>query len=251
MDRELPNYERTRYDARYAGNASIGFWERVNNLSGGAYREMYFLGGALQNLEGFVLKALVEAEAEPFMSTEPSTTYDDGTPGEYDCGVNPADNPVCKWTEDADGVWNGTCGIAWQCENDTPEANGMRCCPKCGRALWFTRCETYERNTRAVPPGGWSAAKKRIEDFLDDPETAPDDDWIARHAPDKVTEALRLLNLYPAFTIDYARTLAAAVRELSYACAHPYPKPHDHPRKADAMAIAVAVESMGHESREG
>ena len=65
-----PNYERSQYDARYAGNASIGFWERINALSGGARRELYSLGGALQNLEGFVLKALVEAEAEPPSDTK-------------------------------------------------------------------------------------------------------------------------------------------------------------------------------------
>ena len=45
------------------------------------------------------------------------------------------DSTHCTWTEDEDGIWNGSCGVAWECTNDTPAANGMQYCPQCGKPL--------------------------------------------------------------------------------------------------------------------
>lgn len=42
---------------------------------------------------------------------------------------------VCVWTWDVDGFWRGSCGIPWWMETGTPEENGMRFCPNCGRRL--------------------------------------------------------------------------------------------------------------------
>ena len=43
---------------------------------------------------------------------------------------------VCHWTEDADGIWEGTCGVIWFFEYEkTPKDNKMNYCPKCGAVL--------------------------------------------------------------------------------------------------------------------
>jgi hypothetical protein len=43
---------------------------------------------------------------------------------------------TCNWTYDQDdGYWSGDCGIAFCLENETPEANEMHFCPKCGGKL--------------------------------------------------------------------------------------------------------------------
>ena len=43
---------------------------------------------------------------------------------------------VCHWSEDDDGIWNGSCGIAWIYEYaTTPKENNMNYCPKCGAVL--------------------------------------------------------------------------------------------------------------------
>jgi len=52
-----------RMRTRYSGPKSEKFWSRVNSL-GKRQGELYSLGVALQNLEGFVLKQLEIAEAE-------------------------------------------------------------------------------------------------------------------------------------------------------------------------------------------
>jgi len=39
---------------------------------------------------------------------------------------------VCVWTEDPDGIWTGPCGVAWEFDNDGPEENRCRYCPRCG-----------------------------------------------------------------------------------------------------------------------
>ena len=51
---------------------------------------------------------------------------------------------VCHWSEDDDGIWNGTCGIAWCFEYaTTPQENKMNYCPQCGAVL-------MENNHRGV-----------------------------------------------------------------------------------------------------
>lgn len=42
---------------------------------------------------------------------------------------------TCEWSEDEDGVWNGTCGMAWELTNGTPKDNQMLYCPRCGGKL--------------------------------------------------------------------------------------------------------------------
>lgn len=42
---------------------------------------------------------------------------------------------TCVWTEDPDGVWEGSCGMMWNLESDTPAENGMNYCPRCGAKL--------------------------------------------------------------------------------------------------------------------
>lgn len=43
---------------------------------------------------------------------------------------------VCHWSEDADGVWNGSCGIAWTFGYETtPNENKMTYCPECGAVI--------------------------------------------------------------------------------------------------------------------
>lgn len=50
---------------------------------------------------------------------------------------SPIPENVCTWTltDDEEGVWEGECGATWVLEVDTPEGNGMKYCPRCGRAL--------------------------------------------------------------------------------------------------------------------
>lgn len=50
-------------DYHYSGDNSKAFWERVNALEE-RWGELYALGVALQNLEGQVLRALVDAERD-------------------------------------------------------------------------------------------------------------------------------------------------------------------------------------------
>lgn len=43
---------------------------------------------------------------------------------------------VCKWTEEENGeYWSTSCGADHCFISDTPEANGYRYCPYCGRKL--------------------------------------------------------------------------------------------------------------------
>lgn len=39
---------------------------------------------------------------------------------------------TCKWTDDADGVWHGECGIDWLFMDGGVVDNGVVFCPKCG-----------------------------------------------------------------------------------------------------------------------
>ena len=42
---------------------------------------------------------------------------------------------TCVWTEDNDGVWDGSCGIAWTFESGGPTENRVNFCPRCGRVV--------------------------------------------------------------------------------------------------------------------
>lgn len=43
---------------------------------------------------------------------------------------------TCVWTEDEDGIWMGSCGLAWvfTCAG-TPNENRVRYCMKCGKRV--------------------------------------------------------------------------------------------------------------------
>lgn len=53
-----------RRDAKYAGDASRSFWNRVNRLKGEDHVVLYALGCVLQNLESDVLLRLRNAEED-------------------------------------------------------------------------------------------------------------------------------------------------------------------------------------------
>ena len=59
-------------DNRYSGDKSQWFWNRVNSLDhdSHAWHTVYSLGCALQNLEGFVLRQLLNAEQEATLATK-------------------------------------------------------------------------------------------------------------------------------------------------------------------------------------
>jgi predicted nucleic acid-binding Zn-ribbon protein len=42
---------------------------------------------------------------------------------------------VCHWSQDDDGAWHGSCGVAWHITEGTPVENYMQYCPKCGAVL--------------------------------------------------------------------------------------------------------------------
>jgi hypothetical protein len=46
-------------------------------------------------------------------------------------------NKTCQWmqADEDNNTWAGECGIEFNLENDTPEANGMIYCPKCGKLI--------------------------------------------------------------------------------------------------------------------
>lgn len=42
----------------------------------------------------------------------------------------------CEWKEDFDGIWHGSCEVAWMFDQGgKPEEHGMVYCPKCGGKL--------------------------------------------------------------------------------------------------------------------
>ena len=45
----------------------------------------------------------------------------------------------CTWTQDADGIWNTSCGQAHEFNTGTPEENEHRYCPYCGKVLDISR----------------------------------------------------------------------------------------------------------------
>lgn len=54
--------------------------------------------------------------------------------------------PTCDWQEDADGIWETSCGEAWVCTEGTPAENDMRFCHSCGKHL--------KEHRHAEPDGG-------------------------------------------------------------------------------------------------
>ena len=42
---------------------------------------------------------------------------------------------VCHWSQDDDGCWSGSCGIAWYIPEGMPMENTMNYCPNCGATL--------------------------------------------------------------------------------------------------------------------
>ncbi len=57
--------------------------------------------------------------------------------GDWDAEELPpvSKNEVCEWVDDDDGVFHGTCGIAWTFESGDTVANRVYYCPKCGRPV--------------------------------------------------------------------------------------------------------------------
>lgn len=54
--------------------------------------------------------------------------------------------PTCDWQEDADGIWETSCGEAWVCTDGTPAENNMKFCHSCGKHL--------KEHRYAEPDGG-------------------------------------------------------------------------------------------------
>lgn len=42
---------------------------------------------------------------------------------------------TCNWSQDASGLWNSTCGVAWAFMDGSPHSHGMRFCHSCGNTL--------------------------------------------------------------------------------------------------------------------
>ena len=40
---------------------------------------------------------------------------------------------ICKWQCDFDSVWHASCGEDWIFPDGTPEENGLKYCPCCGK----------------------------------------------------------------------------------------------------------------------
>lgn len=45
------------------------------------------------------------------------------------------ESTACTWTEDADGIWDTSCGQRHEFTSGGPALNGYRWCPCCGRRL--------------------------------------------------------------------------------------------------------------------
>lgn len=41
----------------------------------------------------------------------------------------------CKWVEDYNGTWETSCENAFEITEGTPDENGMKYCPYCGKKL--------------------------------------------------------------------------------------------------------------------
>lgn len=60
--------------------------------------------------------------------------------------TEPRPVPTCDWQEDADGIWETSCGEAWVCTEGTPAENNMKFCHSCGKHL--------KEHRYAEPDGG-------------------------------------------------------------------------------------------------
>ena len=76
-----------------------------------------------------------------------------GTPciavGRFDgppCADWTANNNVCRWTQDDDGVWQTTCGNAHVFCDGNPKENKYAFCPYCGRTLEQVETEVTDGN---------------------------------------------------------------------------------------------------------
>ena len=49
--------------------------------------------------------------------------------------TNQARAEHCDWTESIDGLWEGTCGSAWNFRVGGPVENKVNFCPHCGRPV--------------------------------------------------------------------------------------------------------------------
>ena len=110
---------------------------------------------------------------------------------EYDGTRTPQDDSThCTWTEDADGIWHGSCGVAWECPTDTPAANAMQYCPQCGKPL------VHAGATPAVPNTATKTTKP-----------------LGKPTPDELVEAMDTGSFM--MSADDIDTLKRAVREMS------------------------------------
>jgi len=77
--------------------------------------------------DGYTIKFVWRIEPKPTTYMPPVQTENE----------SPIPESVCIWTltDAEEGVWEGECGATWVLEVDTPEGNGMKYCPRCGRAL--------------------------------------------------------------------------------------------------------------------
>ena len=60
-----------KVEHQYSGDNSKLFWRKVNSLPDSEQSELYSLGVALQNLEGFVLKRLSEVKKQSVKNKQP------------------------------------------------------------------------------------------------------------------------------------------------------------------------------------
>lgn len=44
-------------------------------------------------------------------------------------------NSKCKWNEDDDSNWRGTCGIVWYLGEERPDTIPINYCPRCGHLV--------------------------------------------------------------------------------------------------------------------
>jgi hypothetical protein len=58
--------------------------------------------------------------------------------GGWDYGVAPKSSSRprhCRWIEDADGVWESSCGQSWVFDTGGPKENKVRYCHWCGKRV--------------------------------------------------------------------------------------------------------------------
>ncbi len=219
-----------------------------------------------------VLDQLIEA----FLADEPKPDYyDDGTPGEYDCGVNPAEDYI----PDDDPL--RVCPV---CGGDGGGHDSIPPCMQCGGSGEVPVDDPVDHTRTTNPDGTRTPTDEKLVPVGEGPITSPftsdhNPDSVSRICPhchgdggggpqcpycdgtgevpeteekptmpDKVTEAMR----YPPDMSENDlivkwETLAAAVRELSWftnQTPYPYWRHAEESNRADAcMSLAIAVEA--------